>query len=275
MRTMVALLFLVLHQSALALEGWGEEERGRLSWAQWVDRCAQARVLYLGEEHDGAVDHELQFQTLQALAQRRAVTVVAEMFQLPSREVLCEYQAGRLDDAELRAQSEWDKRWGHPWELYLPIWQVSQRYGVGLRPLRNSTESGKNLSKLGVQGFTLEERRGLAPEPYQFGPQPESLRKVFEAHAGPVSQEAFDRFLKAQTLWEEFMAAQIRSALREEQGMVVVLVGKGHLLHGLGLPRRVQNDWPHPLRQSVVVVNPDSRERPRCDLWWKTEKNSN
>ena len=261
------ILLTLLCQAALALTGQGEDKQGPLSWSQWVDRCAQARVLYLGEEHDGVVDHELQRDTLQALSQRRAVTVVAEMFQLPSQSVLNDYSQGRIDDEELRSLSEWDKRWGHAWEQYLPIWQVCQQQTVELRPLRNSTESGKTLSKLGVQGLTAQERVGLAPEPYEFGPHPESLRKVFEAHAGPVSQEAFERFLKVQTIWEEFMAAQIRAALSQDR-MVVVLVGKGHLLHGFGLPQRVQRGWPHPLRQAVVVVNPQADERSRCDLWW-------
>lgn len=259
--------FLLLTRLALALPGGGQDAQGPLEWPTWVERCRQARVLYLGEQHDGKLDHELQLDTLRALAKEQKITVVAEMFQLPSAAVLDEYTAGRLDDAELFAQSEWEKRWGHAWELYLPIWQLCQREGLSLRPLRNSSESGKNLSKLGTAAFTPEEREGLAPEPYEFGTLPESLRQVFEAHAGPVSDESYQRFLKVQTLWEEFMAARIRAALREDQ-KVVVLVGKGHLLHGFALPRRVQAQWPHPLQQTVVVANPSEAERSRADLWW-------
>ena len=261
------LLVYLLTGGCWALPGSGHDACGSLTWDDWIDRCAQARVLYLGEEHDGVLDHQLQRDTVSDLAQRKSVTVVAEMFQGPSRAVLQDYVAGRFDDDELRADSEWDKRWGHAWEQYLPIWQTCQRLGVEILPLRNTTESGKKLSSLGVQGLTPAERRGLNPEPFEFGPHPESLRSIFEAHAGPVSEEAFQRFLKVQTIWEEYMAAQIRLAL-ERPGTVVVLVGKGHLLHGLGLPRRVQNGWPHPLRQSVVVVNPEPAQRDRVDLWW-------
>ncbi len=258
------LLALLLTARAMAVPGHGETSEGPLNWEDWLDYCGQAQVLYLGEEHDGKLDHQLQLETLQGLVEKKPL-VVAEMFQLPSQKVLDDYVQGRIDDAGLRQASEWEKRWGHAWEQYLPIWQLCQKEQLELRPLRNSTESGKNLSKLGTQAFSEQEKVGLAPEPYEFGPHPETLRPVFEAHAGPVSQAAFDRFLKVQTLWEEFMAAQIRAALRQpDQPMVVVLVGKGHLLHGLGLPHRVQAGWSQPLRQSVVVVQPE----PRADAWW-------
>ncbi len=218
-----------------------------------LEACAQARVLYLGEEHDSAADHARQLEILETLSRGRSPVVVAEMFQNPSRKVLAEYVAGNLDDEELKTASEWDKRWGHVWELYLPIWQLCQQRCLAIYPLRNSNESGKNLGKLGVSAFTAEEKQGLAPEPYEFGPHPERLRPVFEAHAGPVSDESFARFLKVQTLWEEYMAAQIRRALSENAGQIIVLVGQGHLTHGHTLPVRVQREWPHPLVQKTVL----------------------
>lgn len=217
-----------------------------------LQACAQARVLYLGEEHDSAADHQRQLELLEYVSRGRSPVVVAEMFQNPGRKLLADYVAGNLDDEELKTASEWDKRWGHAWELYLPIWQLCRQRRIPIYPLRNSSESGKNLSKLGVQAFTAEERQGLAPQPYDFGPRPESLRPVFEAHAGPVSDEAFARFLKVQTLWEEYMAAQIRRALSENEGQIIVLVGQGHLSHGHGLPARVQREWPYPLTQKIV-----------------------
>ncbi|MBX3168780.1 MAG: ChaN family lipoprotein [Candidatus Eremiobacteraeota bacterium] len=222
------------------------------SWAWAQDPATlEARVLYLGEEHDSAADHARQLEILEYVSRGRSPVVVAEMFQAPNRMVLADYLAGNLDDEELKTASEWDKRWGHAWELYLPIWQLCQQRHIPIYPLRNSSESGKNLGKLGVQAFTPEERQGLAPEPYEFGPHPETLRPIFEAH-GPATDEAFARFLKVQTLWEEYMAAQIRRALSENEGQVIVLVGQGHLTHGHTLPHRVQARWPHPLSQKVV-----------------------
>ena len=264
------LLLLLLTASALALPaGQGFSSRqGPLDQQAWLSGCGDCRVLYLGEEHDRLLDHQIQRDVLESVATGRSPAVIVEMFQDPSRQVLIDYVADVLDDAELRIASEWDKRWGHPWEMYLPIWQLCQQWHIPLLPLRNSSESGKNLSKQGVQAFSAEERQGLAPPPYEFGPHPETLKPVFEAHAGPVSQAAFERFLNVQVLWEEYMATQIRRALRENEGQVVVLVGKGHLTHGFGLAQRVQREWPHPLTQKIVLCNPSPDEQKRADLWW-------
>jgi uncharacterized iron-regulated protein len=237
------------------------------SWARLV--CAD--VVYLGEAHDRLEDHQMQLRLLERLLEQRKVVVLAEMFQTPSRAVLKAYTEGQLEDDELRELAQWDKRWGHPWELYLPIWQLCQRHELALLPLRNSTESGKQLSRLGRAAFEAEENWALAPEPYEFGPSPETLQEVFTAHAGPTSPEAFQRFLKVQVLWEEFMSAQIRQALRLYPGsQVVVLVGKGHLLHGHALAKRTQRAWNRPLSQEVVICDPQAGERDRLRVWWES-----
>lgn len=243
--------------------------QGEMSWDAWLDRASRADVVYLGERHDSAVDHAFQLETLRGL-QRRGLksVIVAEMFQLLSKDVLDEYVGGRLTDQQLRLLSQWDRRWGHAWEAYLPIWQFAKEHGLRVLPLRNSSETGRHLGKLGAEAFSPEEKQGLRPAPYDFGPDPQTLRKTFEAHAGPVSDEAFQRFLNVQTLWEEFMAAQVRKALALPQrtGPVVVLVGKGHLLHGHGLVRRVQLD--RPLTQVTAAVDPEPDERKRLDVVW-------
>jgi len=47
-------------------------------------------------------------------------------------------------------------------------------------------------------------------------------------------------------------------------------VGKGHLLHGHGLPTRVATHWPSPLVQLVALVNPDAEEKKRAQCVWTT-----
>lgn len=245
--------------------------RGSLNWDAWLERAASADVVYLGERHDSKLDHQFQLDTIRGLRERGLKPViVAEMFQLLSREVLDEYVAGRLTDEQLKLLSQWDRRWRHDWPAYLPIWQEAREHKLPLLPLRNSSETGKHLSKLGVEAFSPEEKQGLTPGPYEFGPHPETLRKTFEAHAGPVSDEAFGRFLNVQTLWEEFMAAQVRKALAlpARKGPVVVLVGKGHLLHGHGLPWRVAAG--KPLRQVTSAVDPETEEAARLDVVWRS-----
>jgi uncharacterized iron-regulated protein len=245
--------------------------RGTVSWDEWLNRAAKADVIYLGERHDSKLDHQFQLDTIRGLRERGLKPViVAEMFQLLSREVLDEYVAGRLSDEQLKLLSQWDRRWRHDWAAYLPLWQEAREHKLALLPLRNSSETGKHLGKLGVEAFSPEEREGLTPGPYEFGPGSETLRKAFEAHPSPPSDDAFTRFLNVQTLWEEFMAAQVRKALAlpGRKGPVVVLVGKGHLLHGHGLPWRVAAG--KPLRQVTSAVDPEVDETARLDVVWRS-----
>ena len=262
-------LFGLTASSMAAPPGSAREGEHRLDWEAFLDRCREARVLYVGEEHTGTLDHQLQQEIIDGLARRGLkLTIVAEMFQWPQRQVLVDYVEGRINDEELLEQSEWKQRWGYPWELYLPIWQSCQRYHLNMLPLRNSSESGKLLGTRGLAAWSEEERQGLRPEPYDFGPNPEQLKSLFAAHGAPVSEESFQRFLRVQTLWEEFMAAQIRKGLQTEAEVVVVLVGKGHLIHGHGLPWRTQQGWPRSLEQKVVLLNPKESERGRASLEW-------
>ena len=223
-------------------------------------------MVYLGERHATAPDQQIACDTLAGLVESgRHPAILAEMFQLPFARQLQAYSDGKLDDAALRRDTEWDARWKHDWTAYLPIWQLAQRHHLPLLPLRNSSESGKHLGEQGADALTSAEREGLAPPPYEFGPGADTLRATFEAHGGSAG---FERFLKVQTLWEEFMAARIRLALARPERPIVVLVGKGHLLYGSGLPARVQAGWSEPLRQRVLAVDPDPKERARFDAWW-------
>lgn len=238
---------------------------------EWGEQIQQARVLYLGENHRGAADHQLQAETLEALArQQRRPVVVAEMFQLLKADATLAYSQGKLNDEQLKTGTEWESRWGHPWELYLPVWQVCRKWQLPLLPLRPSSESSRQLGQAGVQGFTAEERQGLSPEPYEFGSDQEAMREILGGHASH-DEAAFARFLRVQVLWEEFMAARVREALRRyPDSQVVVLVGKGHLVYGHGLPWRVQQGWEEPLDQKVILVNPEEEEQGRADLWWRS-----
>jgi len=67
------------------------------------------------------------------------------------------------------------------------------------------------------------ERAGIGEvDSADFAPEPEGveeLRRVYQEHAGKgATEEAFQRFLRVQVLWEEGMAAQIVQANRPGTG---------------------------------------------------------
>lgn len=87
-----------------------------------LDELAQMQVVYLGETHSRAMDHASQLAIIQQLHARNPnLSIGLEMIQRPFQAVLDRYIAGEISEEELRDQTEYDQRWGFPWDYYAPI----------------------------------------------------------------------------------------------------------------------------------------------------------
>mgnify|MGYP002777206891 CR=1 FL=1 len=241
-----------------------------------LEKLAQADVVYLGETHDREADHRAQLEIIQQLLQRRqGWTIGMEMFQRPYQASLNQFLAGKLDEAELQARSQYRRRWGYPWEFYAPILRLARARGVGVIALNAPTEVTRKVARQGLHSLTLAERRFvpppsaivLAPDRYR-----QRLRQLYdEIHQGHGSSLNFDHFFQAQVLWDETMAEAIVQQLqRRPDRSMVVLVGQGHLLYGDGIPGRVQRRLSQrlgrPLRQVTVLLNPATELRSQTDV---------
>jgi uncharacterized iron-regulated protein len=89
------------------------------------------------------------------------------------------------------------------------------------------------------------------------------LAMAWRAHAASRSDDpaALDRFVEAQLVWDRAMAEAIRTALAARpRGIVVAVMGRGHVEHGDGVPAQLAAlGAPRP-----VVLVPWNAERP-CD----------
>ena len=253
-------------------------------WTEFVERACSSSFLYLGEKHDEPLHHQVQLKMFRQVLEKhpRHLKLAIEMAQIPSQPVLDEFIAGRITVATLPNCLNWAKTWGFNYSMYSPILELCQEYGVPVRAMRFSSESSRRLGKEGLAVLSPAERQGLDEDldPTDFGPEPDRLRKVFaqaaHGHAteGPAAEEAFQRFLRVQVLWEEGMAAQILQAYEPGDHMVV-LVGAGHLTLGHGLPARVsrRNRQPDLFPPRVLLVDPTPEDRTRADLvWWSNPR---
>ncbi len=88
----------------------------------FIDALSKANVVYLGETHDCPEDHKAQLAIIQTLhCLHPTLAIGLEMFQRPYQPLLDQYLAGKLTEAELEDKSQYQKRWGFPWEFYAPI----------------------------------------------------------------------------------------------------------------------------------------------------------
>uniref|UniRef100_B8HKB1 Haem-binding uptake Tiki superfamily ChaN domain-containing protein n=1 Tax=Cyanothece sp. (strain PCC 7425 / ATCC 29141) TaxID=395961 RepID=B8HKB1_CYAP4 len=248
-----------------------------------VTRLAQANIIYLGETHDRPQDHQAQLDIIRSLYEINPRLVIGlEMFQRPYQSVLDRYLKGDLSEVELLEQSQYNQRWGFPWQFYAPILRLAKEYRLPLLALNTPSEVTRKVARQGLASLTPTEQEWIPPlsdidtsnSVYR-----NKIKQVYEDfHHGKDDPQAFERFWQAQVLWDETMAATIADYVRRHPDrLVVVLAGQGHVAFGYGIPsrvaRRLAGQLPRPLRQTTVLLNPDPelRQANSADYFWTSK----
>jgi uncharacterized iron-regulated protein len=203
-----------------------------------------ANIIYLGEVHDRAPDHQNQLAILRQLQQKNArVAVGLEMFQKPFQPVIDRYLAGQISEAELLQQTEYQKRWGFPWDNYAPLLRLAKEQQLPVIALNVPTEITRKVAKQGLAGLTAAEFRYIPPikdidksnTVYR-----QLIQKSYSQHQAVVNGQGFDRFYEAQLLWDETMAATIAEFYQKNpRYQIVAIAGQAHIAGGHGIPDRV------------------------------------
>jgi uncharacterized iron-regulated protein len=223
---------------------------------------AQAQVIYLGETHDDAADHQAQLQIIQTLHGLNPKGAIAlEMFQRPSQPLLDQYLSGNITETELQQQSEYDQRWGYPWEYYAPILRFAKEQQIPLIALNVPTEITRKVAREGLESLTDEERQWIPPNS-EIRTDNLSYRQIIQEiydqiHQGRSASSNFENFFLAQVLWDETMAQGIADFLKANPDrQIITLAGDGHIAYGYGIPSRVARRV-EGVRQRSVILNPD------------------
>jgi uncharacterized iron-regulated protein len=235
---------------------------------------SEADVLYLGERHDQLADHQAQLEIIQAMHRKNAdVAIALEMFQRPFQGALDQYLAGKIDEAQLIELTEYNQRWGFPWELYAPIFRYAQQHQIPLVALNTPSEVSYKVAKSGLEsleGDDLTHIPDVADIDTRNGAYRDSIVQAFGSHDAH-GKFNFDNFFAAQVTWDETMAdaiAQFRQS--QPQSQVIVLAGQGHVIYGYGIPDRVQRRLGADLKQQIVLLNPlqDTDDEAIADIFW-------
>jgi len=203
-------------------------------------RLIGARVIYVGEQHDSAPSHAVEYLIMRLLVSRDASTVVGmEMIQQPFQSVLDDWVDGRLDEEALRRETEWDTRWGHDFSVYRPIFEFSRSRGIPLYALNAPREQAHAIAQHGVAALD-EETRAALPE-MDMGDQAhhDMVIEAMREHEG-VDDAALERMYQAQVLWDETMAAKVAEIMTSDDAPshMIVMAGEMHIRRGLGIPAR-------------------------------------
>jgi uncharacterized iron-regulated protein len=243
-----------------------------------LKKLAQSNVVYLGETHDRTADHAAQLEIIRRLHPLRPKLVIGmEMFQRPYQGAIDSYLAGKINETELQAQTQYTKRWGFDWEFYAPILRFAKDKKILVIALNTPSEVTRKVARMGFDSLTKDDRRYIPPQSeVVIGPgnYRDRIRKFYDqAHQGKGNSQGFERFFQAQVLWDETMADRIAQSLRQDpKALVVVLAGQGHLMYGDGIPDRVKRRIPG-VSQYSLLLNPPSEFRQEAaiaDYFWDT-----
>ncbi len=180
-----------------------------------LQQLVKAKVVYLGETHDSAEDHQAQLAIIREMQrQNRKIAIALEMFQRPFQSAIDNYLAGKLTEEQLVQQTEYDRRWRFPWEYYAPILRFAALNQLPVIALNTPSEVTRKVASQGLESLTAEEKKHIPPISEIRTDNAEYrqlLLEVYQQHqkAGQGNSTAFERFLQAQVLWDETMAEKI------------------------------------------------------------------
>jgi uncharacterized iron-regulated protein/outer membrane lipoprotein-sorting protein len=238
---LLLLLFCVVHAHSQSADKFAvyDSKGNPSSFEAIVDSLATADVLFLGEEHDDLIAHQVELeifkQTIDKYRASRRVALSLEMFERDVQTILNEYLAGQITEEQfLRASRPWPRYK----DDYRPLVELAREQKLDVIAAnaprryinmvsRNGRESLRSLSK--------DAMKWLAPLPYA---QPsDAYAKKFKAlmASRPEAKLGMDNILSSQSLWDATMADAIARYLKKnKRALVVHLNGSFHTENRLG-----------------------------------------
>lgn len=203
-------------------------------------QISPTRVLYIPEVHNSNNDHEYQFDVMKGLKARNMPFVIGwEMFDETQQALLDQWNTHQISTEELLDKTDWQRHWGVQSVLYEKMMRWSQSEGVTSLAL-NAPQTLSHKTAAGGE-FTPEER-ALLPSGFRplTGGYEHFAEQMNQNPHGGMPGANLQNFYKAQLVWEQTMAARVLDFLTAHpDGKLVVLLGRGHVDGGFGVPAYV------------------------------------
>jgi uncharacterized iron-regulated protein len=237
-----------------------------ISFAQMADAAARADVVFFGEQHDDDESHRAEFALLSAIGERRRTVVLSlEMFERDVQPLVDAYLAGRMSEAEFRAQS---RPWPNYEADYRPLVELAKARGWPVIAANVPRRLASAVSRRGLaaidslpsidRGFVAGDLQCPKDKYYE---NFTAVMGGMHAGTGGASSAApsgarpmVDLFYESQCTKDETMAEAIVAARAKagNDAIVVHFNGAFHSDFGLGTVSRVTRRLP---AARVVVVS--------------------
>ena len=245
-----------------------------------VDAMKAAEVVFIGEKHDDAVAHALQYMLFRRAYRQygdtRTVALSMEMFARDVQSVLDEYLAGLITERHFLAAS---RPWSNYRRGYRPLLEYARRHDlpvIAANAPRRYVNLVARAGRSALQEVAPPARAWLPPLPYP-GASPgyrarwkDRMQEAMRGQ-GVASEEApqdstthqtghgghaSGSLLDAQILWDATMAYSITELLmRRPEALVLHITGAFHMEQGQGTPEQL-NVYRPGTRTLTVLIRP-------------------
>ena len=226
-----------------------------------VARLSGARLIFIGESHTSMDFHRVQKRLIEELHRAgEKVLIGLEMYPYTEQKYLDDWHAGFLSETGFVRLSHWYKNWGYHWNYYRDIFLFARDNGIRMFALNAPREVVSAVGKKGLENLTPTERGQIAPTIDIASEEHFTLFKAFfEDETGMhsmMSDSQARSMFAAQCTWDAtmgFHAVEALKAYGDDNGVMVVLIGSGHVAYGLGIQRQ-SAQWYDGRMASVIPI---------------------
>lgn len=225
-------------------------------------RCARARIVTLGENHDDPATHRIELAMLEGLHRHHEDLIFSmEMFERDMQDVLDQYLSGELMEHEFIAAG---RPWGNYESDYRPLVEFCRENDLPViasnipRPLAGQVaQAGYDFADFSDEELPFVAETFEAPEDAYWEAFRETM--LMPGMGGmDVSEENIRLYYEAQVIKDETMAESVSRAARENPDAIVYhIAGAFHLADYLGTYPRIRRNLPGADIVSILVIPVD------------------
>lgn len=237
-----------------------------VSFGEMIKEMKDSRFIYVGETHDCLPMHDIQFKIAEALYQQNhKLAIGLEMFDVEWQTPLNKWSLGLLYQEEFLDDSQWYVNWNFNFKYYEKIFTLAKENKVPMYALNAPRKIIRKIRILGWDSLTDEEKKYVPKPDLSNKDHIQLMQTIFEDMEMPEAMKGhgdimYKAIYRAQSAWDEVMAANTLRAANIEERRILVLVGSGHLIYNLGINRRAFEKQPSPYKTVISVVVPSGQD---------------
>lgn len=191
------------------------------------------------------------------------------MYPYTEQKFLDDWCRGLLTESGFVQLSSWYKNWGYHWNYYRDIFLFARDHGMRMFALNAPREIVSSVTRKGLENLTPEEKAHIAPKIGTSSEEHFTLFKAFfEEETGMhsmMNDSQARAMFTSQCTWDATMGYNAVRALQEhgdQNAIMVVLIGSGHVAYGLGIQRQSAQWFDGKMASIVPIEVLDAKQAP-------------